>query len=70
MPNLAEILETDSSHFSEKLKEMGCIGGAIIRLSLKAPLGDPMAFELDGYTLSMRKKEADTIQVKLLRVNE
>lgn len=48
----------------DKLMEMGCVPGASVRLSLKAPLGDPIAFDIDGYCLSMRKSEAAQIEVE------
>jgi ferrous iron transport protein A len=31
-----------------------------------APFGDPLAIKVSGYTLSMRKDEAATIQINLL----
>ncbi|MFT5723167.1 MAG: ferrous iron transport protein A [Bacteroidia bacterium] len=50
----------------DKLMEMGCVPGTPIYLSLKAPLGDPIAYNIDGYYLSMRKSEAQQIEVKLV----
>lgn len=41
-----------------KLIEMGCIPGEKIKLCNIAPLGDPIAIEISGYLLSMRKAEA------------
>ena len=63
---IARISSVDDSQFKEKLQEMGCISGVLIKPILKAPFGDPVAYELEEYTLSMRKNEAQTIQVKLL----
>lgn len=63
---IARILSLEESPFNDKLQEMGCIVGALIKPIRKAPLGDPIAYELDNYTLSMRKKEAETITVRLL----
>ena len=60
----AEIIEVKPSEFSTKLLEMGCIPGTEISLAFKAPLGDPLAFAIDGYYLSMRKSEARLIEVK------
>ena len=45
---------------------MGCIPGVLVKPVMKAPFGDPIAFELEEYTLSMRKNEAYSIQVNLL----
>lgn len=41
--------------------EMGCLPGAEISLELIAPLGDPIAIEVAGYQLSLRKIEASSI---------
>ncbi|OEK07466.1 FeoA family protein [Roseivirga misakiensis] len=46
---------------SVKLMEMGCLPGAEISLELIAPLGDPIAIEVAGYKLSLRKSEASCI---------
>ena len=51
---------------SLKLLEMGCTPGEKIKLIRQAPAGDPIAIEISGYTLSMRLKEASTINVKLI----
>jgi ferrous iron transport protein A len=61
---IARIISLDDSAFREKLLDMGCIPGALISLRFKAPLGDPFAFDLEGYTLSMRKAEAKTVMVQ------
>ena len=53
-----------SCEIKDKLMEMGCVPGTSVRLSLKAPLGDPIAFDIDGYCLSMRKSEAAQIEVE------
>lgn len=47
-----------------KLMEMGCVPGTSLSLYFKAPLGDPLAFDLNGYYLSMRKTEAENIEVE------
>ena len=44
-----------------KLIEMGCLPGEKITLTKIAPLGDPIAIEISGYELSMRKEEASTV---------
>lgn len=46
-----------------RLIDMGITPGAEIRMLKKAPFGDPMEFELRGYTLSLRKSEAALILV-------
>jgi ferrous iron transport protein A len=46
---------------SVKLMEMGCLPGEEVRVDRIAPLGDPIAINVSGYQLSLRKKEASTI---------
>jgi ferrous iron transport protein A len=47
-----------------RLMEMGCLPGVSIQLLFKAPLGNPLAFVLgDGYLLSMRREEAQLLEV-------
>lgn len=46
---------------SVKLIEMGCLPGEVIKVSMVAPLGDPIAIHVAGYTLSLRREEAATI---------
>ena len=46
-----------------RLIDMGITPGAEIRMLKKAPFGDPIEFELRGYTLSLRKSEASLILV-------
>ena len=48
---------------------MGCLPGEKIKLSNIAPLGDPIAIEVSGYLLSLRKQEAATIVVKINPAN-
>ena len=49
-----------------KLLEMGCVPGVKVRLSGRAPLGDPLRLVLgeDEYTLSLRASEAATITLR------
>jgi ferrous iron transport protein A len=49
-----------------KLLEMGCVPGVTVRLSGRAPLGDPLMLVLgnEEYTLSVRASEAATIVLK------
>lgn len=49
-----------------KLIEMGCLPGEEISLSKVAPLGCPIAIHVNGYELSLRKDEADTVMVELV----
>ncbi len=52
------------SEISIKLLEMGCLPGETILVKNIAPLGDPIAILVNGYTLGLRKAEAAAIIVK------
>lgn len=47
-----------------KLMEMGCVPGEIIKVEQVAPLGDPIAITVSGYSLSLRLNEAQNIFVE------
>ncbi|MBT8327278.1 MAG: ferrous iron transport protein A [Bacteroidia bacterium] len=65
---LARIQQVLDGPFKEKLLEMGCVPGVLIKPLFKAPLGDPIAYNLEEYTLSIRKSEARQIIVKPLDI--
>ena len=48
----------------QRLMEMGLITGTEIQIVRFAPLGDPMEVALLGYHLSLRKREADAVEVE------
>lgn len=49
-----------------RLREMGLVPGTEIRLVRRAPLGDPLQFEVRGYQLSLRSTEAGCVEVEAL----
>ncbi|MBI1345099.1 iron transporter [bacterium] len=51
-----------------RLMEMGLIEGTDVSYLGAAPLGDPLEFAVRGYRLSLRRSEADRVQVELLPV--
>ena len=55
-----------SGEVSRRLLEMGITPGTEIRLLRAAPLGDPLEFEIRGYRLSLRRREAEQIDVETL----
>jgi ferrous iron transport protein A len=55
------VKEFTDLEMSVKLMEMGCLPGEPITVSRIAPLGDPIAVNVSGYQLSLRKFEASTI---------
>ena len=48
----------------QRILEMGVTPGVTIRLVGAAPLGDPLAYEVRGYRLSLRKAEAALVGVE------
>ena len=60
---VTQIAGTDS--ISARLLEMGLIPGTTVALLGKAPLGDPLEFELRGYNLSLRMTEASRVAITL-----
>jgi len=46
-----------------KLQSMGIVGGTLIEVMERAPLGDPLAVRVRGYRLALRLDEASTIMV-------
>ena len=55
------VKEFTDLEMSVKLMEMGCLPGEQVRVERIAPLGDPIAINVAGYQLSLRKREASTI---------
>ena len=47
-----------------RLREMGLLMGTRVTLVRTAPLGDPLEIKLRGYHLSLRRTEADLIEVE------
>jgi ferrous iron transport protein A len=62
----AVVQEFKDDFLSLKFIEMGCLPGEIVKLVNIAPFGDPIAIEVSGYVLSLRKQEASTVIVTLL----
>ena len=46
-----------------RIRDMGLVPGAKVQIVGRAPLRDPMALRLSGFTLSLRNQEADHIVV-------
>ena len=59
----ATILSFDNSELELKLMEMGCLPGESVVVEQIAPLGDPISIRIAGYSLSLRKNEANQIFV-------
>lgn len=48
-----------------RIMDMGVTPGAEVKVIKIAPLGDPIEVNIRGYELSLRKDEAQQIQVKM-----
>ena len=48
-----------------RMLDMGLVNGADVLVKRVAPLGDPIEFEVRGYSLSLRESEAQAIQVEI-----
>ncbi len=55
---------TKDRHYREKLLRMGLVKGAEFSITRKAPLGDPIEIKLKGFNLTLRKTEADALEVE------
>lgn len=47
-----------------KVLDMGIVPGTELRVTRKAPLGDPIGVSLRGFELSLRKDEANLVIVR------
>lgn len=57
----------ESEDLELKLMEMGCLPGEMIVVEQVAPMGGPMNIRVAGYMLSLRKDEANYIEVEQVR---
>ncbi len=44
-----------------RIRDLGLVSGTEIKIVGRAPLYDPVALRLNGYTLTLRNREADYI---------
>lgn len=47
-----------------RIMDMGITKGAVIYVRKAAPLGDPVEITVRGYELSLRKADADLIEIE------
>ncbi|MDG1349870.1 MAG: FeoA family protein [Crocinitomicaceae bacterium] len=64
-----EVLSIEDDFIATKLIEMGMTENLKTRVVLIAPLGDPIAIDIKGFILSLRKSEAKKIRVKKIGQN-
>jgi len=57
---------TASGEMGRRIRDMGLVPGTPIMVVGHAPLTDPVALRMRGFTLSLRNSEADYISVEAL----
>jgi ferrous iron transport protein A len=55
---------TGTGKLRRRIMDMGITKGVEIKVVKIAPLGDPMELNVRGYELSIRKSEAESIEVQ------
>ena len=48
-----------------RIRDMGLVPGTEIKIQGRAPLYDPVALRVRGFTLTLRNNEADLIEVEV-----
>lgn len=54
-----------NGELGRRIRDMGLVPGAEITIQGRAPLKDPVAIRLMGFTLTLRNSEADFIDVEV-----
>ena len=54
-----------SGELGRRIRDMGLVPGAAIKVQGRAPLYDPVAIRVKGFTLTSRNNEADYIEVEV-----
>ena len=57
---------TASGELGRRIRDMGLVPGTQLMVVGRAPLTDPVAVRMRGFTLSLRNSEADGITVEAL----
>ena len=55
-----------AGEMGRRIRDMGLVPGCELEVTGRAPLRDPVALRLGGFTLTLRNNEADYISVQLL----
>lgn len=61
--NAKVVSVTGNNAITRRLMEMGVVPGVSVTVVKAAPFGDPMEIRLRGYSLALRKSEADKVEV-------
>ncbi len=65
-PGAVAVIEhvDEASRLGRRLLDLGLVPETRIKLRRRAPLGDPLEFELRGYRLCLRRAEAHEVRVR------
>ena len=55
---------------TRRLMEMGLIPGVAVRMVKSAPFGDPLEINVRGYSLALRRNEAESVELEQVATNE
>ena len=55
---------TANGEMGRRIRDMGLVPGTRVTIQGRAPLKDPVALRLMGFTLTLRNSEADFIEVE------
>lgn len=58
---------TTARSIARRLMELGLVPGTRVTVTRVAPLGDPLELRVRNYSLSIRRSEAQTIEVDEMR---
>jgi len=54
-----------NGELGRRIRDMGLVPGTTVKVQGRAPLKDPVALRLMGFTLTLRNNEADFIEVEV-----
>ena len=54
-----------AGELGRRIRDMGLVPGTKIKIQGRAPLNDPVALKVRGFTLALRNSEADFIDVEV-----
>lgn len=58
---------TADGEMGRRIRDMGLVPGVEVQVIGRAPLEDPVALRLMGFTLTLRNNEADYVTVKAVK---
>jgi Fe2+ transport system protein FeoA len=61
---IGTVKQIAANGLSSKLTEMGLYPGKQVKVLFRAPFGDPIAIDVEGYILSLRKREASFVELE------